>query len=430
MELDRDAVSLADLLQHGVAMVRERAGRGGIALHVDVAPDVGTAYADELKLKQVILNLLTNAVKFTPHGGSVTLTARRVDHQACVSVIDTGVGIAEADRERIFEAFQRGGRAARTTTEGTGLGLTLSKRIIDLHGGRLWMESRLGAGSTFSFAIPLAPASPASADAAPARGDEVPAGKAAGTVLVIEDDRHSADLLEVYLEGAGYAVATARDGIDGLEQARRLAPRAVVLDMLLPGLNGWDLLAKLKGDPATAAIPVLIVSMVDEQGAGLALGAAEYLVKPVDRASLLAALERCAAPGNGQLRLVAIDDDPADLDLLEAVLAPKGWLVVRAGGGEAGVQAVRRERPAVVLLDLLMPDVDGFAVVEQLRADPVVGDVPIVVLTSKDMTPADHERLSGQISYLAQKGMVPSTELVELVGRVAGAHAGVGEEAG
>jgi signal transduction histidine kinase/CheY-like chemotaxis protein len=430
MELDRDAVSLADLLQHGVAMVRERAGRGGIALHVDVAPDVGTAYADELKLKQVILNLLTNAVKFTPHGGSVTLTARRVDHEARVCVIDTGVGIAEADRERIFEAFQRGGRAARTTTEGTGLGLTLSKRIIDLHGGRLWMESRLGAGSTFSFAIPLAPASTASADVAPARGDEVPAGKAAGTVLVIEDDRHSADLLEVYLEGAGYAVATARDGIDGLEQARRLAPRAVVLDMLLPGLNGWDLLAKLKGDPATAAIPVLIVSMVDEQGAGLALGAAEYLVKPVDRASLLAALERCAAPGNGRLRLVAIDDDPADLDLLEAVLAPKGWLVVRAGGGEAGVQAVRRERPAVVLLDLLMPDVDGFAVVEQLRADPVVGDVPIVVLTSKDMTPADHERLSGQISYLAQKGMVPSTELVELVGRVAGAHAGVGEEAG
>jgi signal transduction histidine kinase/CheY-like chemotaxis protein len=430
MELDRDAVSLADLLQHGVAMVRERAGRGGIALHVDVAPDVGTAYADELKLKQVILNLLTNAVKFTPHGGSVTLTARRVDQQACVSVIDTGVGIAEADRERIFEAFQRGGRAARTTTEGTGLGLTLSKRIIDLHGGRLWMESRLGAGSTFSFAIPLAPASTAFADVAPARGDEVPAGKAAGTVLVIEDDRHSADLLEVYLEGAGYAVATARDGIDGLEQARRLAPRAVVLDMLLPGLNGWDLLAKLKGDPATAAIPVLIVSMVDEQGAGLALGAAEYLVKPVDRASLLAALERCAAPENGRLRLVAIDDDPADLDLLEAVLAPKGWLVVRAGGGEAGVQAVRRERPAVVLLDLLMPDVDGFAVVEQLRADPVVGDVPIVVLTSKDMTPADHERLSGQISYLAQKGMVPSTELVELVGRVAGAHAGVGEEAG
>jgi signal transduction histidine kinase/DNA-binding response OmpR family regulator len=430
MELDRDAVSVSDLLEHAVAMVRERAGRDGVALHVDVSPDLGTAHADELKLKQVILNLLTNAVKFTPHGGTVTVRAQRVHDEAHVSVSDTGIGIADADKERIFAAFQRGGRAARTSTEGAGLGLTLSKRIVDLHGGRLWMESRLGAGSTFSFAIPLAPSSTASADRAQVRGEEAaPAGERTGTVLIVEDDRRSADLLQVYLEGAGYSVAVAGDGIDGLELARRLDPRAVILDMLLPRLNGWELLAQLKGDPATAAIPVLIVSMVDEQGAALALGAAEYLVKPVDGASLLAALDRCVAPRSGGLSLVAIDDDPVDLDLLEAVLAPEGWRVVRAGGGEAGLQAVRRERPAVVLLDLLMPDVDGFAVVEQLRADPLVGDVPIVVLTSKEMTAADHERLSGQISYLAQKGTVPSTELVEFVGRAAASHGPAAEEA-
>jgi signal transduction histidine kinase/DNA-binding response OmpR family regulator len=414
MELDVSAVSLRELIAHGLSMVRERATRHGITLEGDVDPALGTAEGDELKLKQVVLNLLSNAVKFTPDGGSVKISARRVGGEAQVVVRDTGIGIAEAEQEQIFEAFQRGGRAVRTSTEGTGLGLTLSKRIIELHGGRLWMESKLGTGSTFSFAIPLT-REPRPRPADDQGGDQ----RAECTVLVVEDDRPSADLLKIYLEGAGYAVSSARDGVDGLELARRLKPAAVILDILLPRLNGWDLLAQLKSDPATSDIPVVIVSMVDEQGAGFALGAAEYLVKPVDRARLLEVLARCLASPGDRPTLVAIDDDPLDLDLLEAVLAPQGWRVVRAAGGEEGVRSVRRERPAVVVLDLLMPEVDGFAVVEQLRADPLVEDVPIIVLTSKDMTTADHERLAGQISYLARKGTFANTELVDLVARVA-----------
>jgi signal transduction histidine kinase/CheY-like chemotaxis protein len=414
MELDLGAVSLQHLLEHGVTMVRERAGRHGISLRCEIEPGLGAAHGDEVKLKQVVLNLLSNAVKFTPDGGSITVTARRVGDEGQVSVQDTGIGIAEAEHDRIFEAFQRGGRAARTGAEGTGLGLTLSKRIVDLHGGRLWMKSELGVGSTFSFAIPLLP------DETLEPGEpEIAAAERAGSVLIVEDDRRSADLLRVYLERAGYTVAIARDGVEGLEFVRRLEPAAVILDILLPRLNGWDLLAQLKGDSATSAIPVVIVSMVDEQGAGFALGAADYLVKPVDRSQLLDALARCAVPRRDPRTLVAIDDDPVDLDLLEAVLGPEGWRVVRATGGEAGVRVVRRERPAVVVLDLLMPDLDGFAVVEQLRADPQVDDVPIVVLTAKEMTRADHERLAGQISYLAQKGTFPPAELVDLVGRVA-----------
>jgi signal transduction histidine kinase/CheY-like chemotaxis protein len=415
MDLDVSAVSLPDLIGHGVAMVRERASRHGISLESDVDPALGTAEGDELKLKQVVLNLLSNAVKFTPDGGSVRITARRLGGEARVSVSDTGIGIAEAEQERIFEAFQRGGRAARTSTEGTGLGLTLSKRIIELHGGRLWMESELGVGSTFSFAIPLM----REPNTRPARSHETHQLRE-GSILVIEDDRRSADLLKVYLEGAGYAVSSAGDGVEGLELARRLKPAAVILDILLPRLNGWDLLAQLKSDPATSAIPVVIVSMVDEQGAGYALGAADYLVKPVERTSLLEVLARCVAPPGDRRTVVAIDDDPVDLDLLEAVLAPEGWRVVRAAGGEEGVRAVRRERPAVVVLDLLMPEIDGFAVVDQLRADPLVHDVPIVVLTSKDMTRTDHERLAGQISYLAHKGTFAKAELVDLIARVAG----------
>ena len=421
MELDLDPVSIPELIAHGLAMVRERAVGHGISLAREVDDDVDTAVADELKLKQVFVNLLSNAVKFTPDGGAVIVTARRVDDEVQVSVSDTGIGIAATEQERVFEAFQRGGRAARTSAEGTGLGLTLSKRIIDLHGGRLWMESEPGVGSTFSFAIPLDPRSEAPADlpAEPSEPAAVPGDGRAG-VLVVEDDRRSADLLRVYLEDAGYAVSIARDGVEGLELAGQLHPAAVILDILLPRLNGWDLLAQLKSDPATSEIPVVIVSMTDEQGAGFALGAADFLVKPVDRTRLLSALSRWVSPPREPRTLVAIDDDPVDLDLLEATLAPEGWRVIRARGGEEGVRAVRKERPAVVVLDLLMPDVDGFAVVEQLRADPLVGDVPVVVLTSKEMTSADRERLAGQISFLAQKGAFPQAELVGLVGRVAG----------
>ncbi len=313
MELELGAVSLGELLRHGVAMVRERAESHGISVDLDVAAEVGIVAGDELKLKQVVLNLLSNAVKFTPDGGSVSVSARMADDEVHVSVSDTGPGIAEEDRERIFEAFQRGDRAVRSSAEGTGLGLTLSRRIVDLHGGRLWMESEQGAGSTFSFAIP-ARATPESTLplAASPRLARTPS---AANVLVVEDDRPSADLVRVYLEGAGYSVSVARDGVEGLELARRIMPTALILDIGLPRLNGWELLTRLKRDPSTAAIPVVIVSMLDARGAGFALGAADYLVKPVDHAELLDALARCVTPSGERRRVVAIDDDALDLDL-------------------------------------------------------------------------------------------------------------------
>ena len=421
MELEVAAVSVPDVIEHGRAMVRDRASRDGISIEFDVAPAVGVVWADELKLKQVVLNLLSNAVKFTERGGSVVLNARIVDDELHISVRDTGIGIAEDDQHQIFEAFQRGGRSARTSPEGTGLGLTLSKQIVELHGGRLWMTSRLGAGSTFGFAIPVQqgrgqPVGNVPAEVAlPARGID----PEAGTVLVVEDDRRSADLLKLYLESAGFEVLVAGDGAEGLELARHRGPRAVILDILLPQVDGWDLLARLKADPKTADIPVVIVSMLDERGKGFALGATEYLVKPVGREEVLGALDRCTASASGARTVVVIDDDPVDLDLVDAVLTPEGYSVLRATGGEEGVALVRRECPAVVLVDLLMPDVDGFAVVERLRADPTTADVQIVVLTSKEMTRVDRERLAGQISYLAEKGAFGREELVDLVGRLA-----------
>ena len=188
--------------------------------------------------------------------------------------------------------------------------------------------------------------------------------------------------------------------------------------MRLPRLDGWDVLARLKADPATASLPVVIVSMIDERGRGFALGAAEYLVKPVDRERFLSALERYVPARTDRPTVVVIDDDPMDLDLVEAVLAPAGYSVLRAAGGEEGVALVAREQPAVVLLDLLMPGVDGFAVIERLRADPATAEVPIVVLTAKEMTGDDRDRLAGQIDYLARKGAFGGKHLVALVGHL------------
>ena len=302
MELDPACVALAPVLEHGLAMVRERAERTGISLELTTDSAVETVWADELKLKQVVLNLLTNAVKFTEPGGSVVVGTRRNGDVAEVTVRDTGIGIADDERERIFEAFQRGGRGVRTSTEGTGLGLTLSKRIVELHGGRLWMESVVGEGSLFGFSLPLARA------AAPAR------------------------------------------------------------------------------PPPTAAA--------------------------------------VAEVADGRRTVVVIDDDPLDLDLVEAVLAPEGYTVVRAASGEEGVRLVRQEHPLVVLLDLRMPDMDGFEVAERLRADAETASVPIIVLTHAEMTRADRDRLSGRVSHLAQKGRLDRAALVALVGRLGVARTG------
>ncbi|MCA1657395.1 MAG: response regulator, partial [Actinobacteria bacterium] len=281
MELEIAPLSLPELLEHGLGMVRQRAMEQHVALSLDVAPDVGVVWGDELKLKRVVLNLLTNAVKFTPDGGSVEVKAAVAGAEARVTVRDTGIGVAEEDQARIFETFQQGARTSRASSEGTGLGLTLSRQLVELHDGELWMTSRLGAGSTFGFSIPVvrpaAPAPRATPAEDPSEASDVEREQEQGMILLVEDDRRSAELLSLYLEDAGYRTVLARNGTEGLELAQRLRPRALILDIVLPGLDGWDLLARLKADATTASCPVLIVSILDQRGKGFAMGAADYL---------------------------------------------------------------------------------------------------------------------------------------------------------
>jgi signal transduction histidine kinase/DNA-binding response OmpR family regulator len=406
MILNRSEFAVRESLEYCLSMVRERALQQRILLGLDIDPEVGLLDADRLRFRQVVLNLLSNAVKFTPEGGRVDVRASIRGQDLVVLVADTGVGVSAEDRERIFDSFQQGTRSSGQV-EGTGLGLTLSKRILELHGGRIWVESEAGRGSTFGIALP-ARAEESAVKPVPQAGLDsgIPLESAMGprpTVVVVEDDRRSFDLLRVYLEAAGARVVSAGDGEEGLDTVRRLSPAGVILDILLPGIDGWEVLAQLKADPETAAIPVIVVSMLDEPGRGFALGATEYLVKPVGKEQLLAALYRAAAMPERKHTVVAIDDDPLAIELVRASLEPEGWTVLGAATGQEGLALIRERQPSAVLLDLLMPGMDGFEVVEALRADPDTKSVPVVILTSKSMTQQDKERLQGRITYVAGK---------------------------
>jgi CheY-like chemotaxis protein/anti-sigma regulatory factor (Ser/Thr protein kinase) len=287
MVLEPTMFSVPAALEYALSLVRERASIHGIKLTLDVADDVGVIEADELRFKQVVLNLVSNAVKFTPDGGRVSVEARNVGQDLVVTVSDTGAGVPPEDRERIFESFQQGARGA-PKEEGTGLGLTLCRRIVELFGGRLWLDSEVGSGSTFGFAIPL----PTSAGA----GESNPHNDAgSGAVLIVDDDRASLDLMTAYLSGFATHVIRAQDGVEALELVRRHQPAAVVLDIRLPKKDGWDVLTELKADAGTAHIPVVVASIVDDRTRGLALGAAAYLLKPVRRDQLVDALRQVGA---------------------------------------------------------------------------------------------------------------------------------------
>jgi len=303
MEVALSTFSVAAAVEYAVSMVRERAARHNITVSQSIAPSVDELTSDELRVRQVLVNLLSNAVKFTHDGGHVDVVAEPAGDELVITVRDTGQGVAVEDRERIFDSFQQGRRGA-PKEEGTGLGLTLCRRIVTLLGGRIWLDSELGRGSAFHVAIPLGVPAEEKVDAEAAESGD---GRRS-VVVLIDDDKSSLDLLSAYLTGTGLRVVRARDGDEGLSEVHRLHPAAVVLDIRLPGTNGWTVLETLKATPVTSEIPVIIVSILDEAARGLAAGAVEYLTKPVSRHALTAALRKLhvlpqavtALPGNAQ----------------------------------------------------------------------------------------------------------------------------------
>jgi signal transduction histidine kinase/DNA-binding response OmpR family regulator len=418
MELEQTTFDLPMLLEDVLKLVRERATRHEIQLSLDVDDRLGDLTADERRVKEVLLNLLSNAIKFTPDGGKISISARLNGGFVSISVNDTGIGIAPEDQDLIFEEFRQVGGEKTRKIEGTGLGLTLAKKFVELHGGSIWVQSEPGRGSTFTFKLPVI--------APPEKKHEMAVitpviESDSQLVLVIEDDRISANLLSILLQETGFRVVMAQDGEEGLSKARALQPASIILDIMLPKVDGWEFLARIKADPETQNIPVIIVSVVDQPGKGFALGAADYLIKPVSREKLTAALRSVRIPTRlrgSAAKVLAIDDDAMTLELIRATLEAEGYRVLRAAGGEEGVAVAKAELPALIILDLLMPDVDGFGVVDQLRDDSATREIPIVILTNMNLTPREKEQLNGRISYMARKGDFNRTTFVGLVNRL------------
>jgi PAS domain S-box-containing protein len=412
MDLLLQPVELGQLIDEVRATVEPLARTKSVALNIVLAPELRLV-ADPAKVRQMLLNLVSNAIKFTPSGGRIDIRRRRLEALIEISVTDTGIGIAEEDLGRLFTEFQQldAGRGQRQ--EGTGLGLALTKRFAELHGGRVSVESKLGKGSTFTLHLPIQPPMPrAAAPVTPAPTAEIDLTRP--LVLVVDDNPEAAEILVHHLDTGGFRTALARNGLEALKMARDLNPAAITLDILLPEIDGWEVLNRLKADETTRNIPVVVVSVVDNAALGSALGAFDYFVKPVDGQALLSRLGEYTFTTKVKtepVRVLVVDDEPANLDLMDALLKPAGFEVIRATGGNEGIELAKSRMPSLVLLDLMMPGVTGFDVVEALRDDDATRSIPIMVLTAKTLTEDDKKALNGQVAAIFQRNSMAGPEL-------------------
>jgi signal transduction histidine kinase/DNA-binding response OmpR family regulator len=408
MELHVETFAVAPLLDEVAATVGTMAASNGNRVVVECDANLGTMQADATRVRQALLNLASNAVKFTQNG-RVTIAATRATGAAgetiALRVSDTGIGMTPEQTARLFEDFTQADASTTRKYGGTGLGLAISRRFCRMMGGDIDVESAPGRGSTFTISLPAGvaasrpPAAPLESRASALHGRE--RAQTTRSVLVIDDDPTVRDVMARYLEREGFGVLTASDGVEGLALAREHHPAAITLDIVMPGLDGWTVLAALKGDPTLADIPVVLVTIVDETRRGYALGVVEHLVKPVDRERLLGVLRQlCDRPGH----VLLIEDDANTRALTRAALAGGGWIVSEAENGRVALDRLARRVPDAIVLDLIMPEMDGFEFLEELRKDAKWRAIPVVVVTARDLSDADRRRLNGEVDRVIQKG--------------------------
>ncbi len=372
-------------------------------------------FTDHDKLKQILINLLSNAIKFT-EAGAVTVTARHRDGAVAIAVADTGIGVPEDALDLIFEEFRQVDSGTTRRYGGTGLGLSISRHFARLLGGDITVESTLGVGSTFMLTLPARYGTPVAGRAAPGAPSEAPAAEreAGNLVLAIDDDPDAIYLLKENLTEAGYRVVGALSAEEGLRKARELRPFAITLDIMMPHRDGWEILHDLKADPGTKDIPIIVISIVDNKDLGYRLGAFDYLLKPFDREAVVAALTRIS-PHQG--RVLVVDDDPQVVDMVRQLLEDEPYEVLAAADGHEALEAIARQRPDVILLDLLMPRLDGFAVIEHLQQDPQHRSIPVIVLTAKTLSAAERAMLDQSVLKVIQKmGLERDTFIRDLRG--------------
>jgi PAS domain S-box-containing protein len=371
-----DPLDMTEIIQGVVDTFRTMANNSDVELMWVAEEPMPRAAGDRDRIGQVLMNLVSNAIKYSPGGGSVTIRARQDGEEVVVSVHDTGIGIAPEDQEKLFTKFYRVDSSLTRDIGGTGLGLSICKSVVELLGGEVGCESEAGEGSTFWFTLPIA-----SCELVRKPELEGPLESAGGLVLVVDREPSTCDLIGTYLTKKGYDVEYAHDAAEAHAKALRLHPRAITLDVMLEDEDGFELLHQLKDDPRTRDIPVVVLSIVCDEGRSLRLGAADYLEKPIDHERLTKIVDDLVGGQDAPLVLV-VDDDRAIVGAMTSMLRAKGFSAIAAYDGQEAMAAIAEHRPDLVLLDLMMPVMDGYQVIQEVKSAEETRDIPIVVMTA------------------------------------------------
>ncbi|MCP4696256.1 MAG: response regulator [Gammaproteobacteria bacterium] len=422
MEIYPETFLVRDLMNGVAATARPLVENKDNTLKLSCPDDIDVIHTDLTKLRQILFNLLSNACKFTEKG-VITLSAARErqgeDEWLNFTVSDTGIGMTAEQQKKLFQAFTQADASTTRKYGGTGLGLTITRRFIEMMEGSVKVESEFGHGSAFSVRLP-AHIGPSEETAVAPDGEAAPKTAARppadGTVLIINNDPMDSARLHDYISKLGYDVAIARGGREGLVLAKKLHPDMITLDVMMPEMDGWQVLAELKADPKLADVPVFMLSLAESEESGYSLGASGYMVKPVDHAQLSRILDKHRPHDLSSVPLVmVVEDDAATRDMMERLLTKSGWRVCKAENGEAALASMTAEEPNLILSDLMMPKMDGFEFISRVRQNPRWHSIPVVVLTSKDLTEEDHKRLCNGVANIFQKGAYSRDELLNEV---------------
>ena len=419
MDLFLEKFDVAEMATDVVATIQPLVEKNGNQLVVESLDSLGVMSADATKVRQNLFNLLSNAAKFTEQG-VVTITVRREPRNGVEGIVfriaDTGVGITAEQQSRLFEAFSQADASTTRKYGGTGLGLAITRRFCLMMGGDVQVASEEGKGSVFTMWLPAnVQALPAPLAETPQRqASDAPSGTRAPLILVIDDDATSRELLQRSLRRDGFHVEAADGGEAGLRLARELRPTVITLDVMMPGMDGWAVLKNLKAEPDLANIPVIMLTMVDNKNLAVRLGASEYMTKPIDRGQLIALMDkyRCGEPS---CTVLLVEDDASTREMMRDILTRQNWVVIEAENGQAALSRIRQSRPTLILLDLMMPRMDGFELAAALQDQPDWASIPIIVLTARDITTDDLVRLDGQVEKVLQKGSNSREDIIRAV---------------
>lgn len=428
VELTSETFGIPAMIKDVVTTIQPVIGKKNNVLHLDVDPRIGDMTTDVFRLRQCLFNLLSNAGKFTENG-TITLRARREAREdqnwILFSVQDTGIGMTEEQRGRLFQAFMQADASTTRKFGGTGLGLTISLKLSQMMGGTITVDSEPNVGSPFTLHLPALMSQQSSSSVpveplpitSPMKVLPEPSPIVTPrTVLVVDDDPQAREILDRFLTSRGFHVVTVARSEDALPLAKELHPDAITLDVQMPGMDGWSVLSALKSDPEVGDIPTIMLTIVDNASLGMELGADEYLTKPVNRNHLLSILKsHCEV--NGLQGALVVEDDASNRELLRRILEKDGWKVREASNGIEGLEQVAKQPPALILLDLMMPQMDGFQMLDSLSSSPVGKSIPVIVITARDLSPLDRARLEtsepeGGAQLILQKGSFTPDDLL------------------